>query len=123
MNKTGQSAATKEDCALGRAVRERRTQIGLTLKQMQPLIGVSWQQIHKYEVGINRMSVTRFMRIAEVLSTTPDALAKAAGQTALKHSASNRALLRLVHLYHRMTPDHQKAFLVLGNALAEEDAP
>ena len=37
-------------------LRERRAMLGLTQQQMAALIGVTCQQAHKYETGINRIS-------------------------------------------------------------------
>ena len=40
-------------------MRERRIMLGLTQQQMAELIGVTYQQAHKYEKGINRIAAGR----------------------------------------------------------------
>ena len=41
--------------------------LGLTQQQMAELIGVTYQQAHKYETGINRISAGRLYQIARAL--------------------------------------------------------
>ena len=42
--------------------------LGLTQQQLAELVGVTYQQTHKYERGINRVSAGRLFEIARVLS-------------------------------------------------------
>jgi transcriptional regulator with XRE-family HTH domain len=56
------------DRHVGARVRERRIMLGLTQQQLADLIGVTYQQAHKYERGINRVSAGRLYEIAQVLS-------------------------------------------------------
>jgi transcriptional regulator with XRE-family HTH domain len=42
--------------------------LGLTQQQLADLIGVTYQQAHKYERGINRVSAGRLYELARVLS-------------------------------------------------------
>ncbi|HLY58110.1 MAG TPA: helix-turn-helix transcriptional regulator, partial [Stellaceae bacterium] len=44
------------DRHVGARIRERRIMLGLTQQQLADLIGVTYQQAHKYERGINRVS-------------------------------------------------------------------
>ena len=53
---------------VGQRIRERRTMLGLTQQQMAELIGVTYQQSHKYEKGINRVSAGRLWEISRVLA-------------------------------------------------------
>jgi len=52
---------------VGQKIRERRTMLGLTQQQLAGLIGVTYQQAHKYERGINRVSAGRLYEISQVL--------------------------------------------------------
>jgi transcriptional regulator with XRE-family HTH domain len=56
------------DRFVGGRIRERRVMLGLSQQQMANLIGVTYQQAHKYERGINRISAGRLYEIARVLS-------------------------------------------------------
>lgn len=55
------------DAYIGRRIRERRTAQGLSQTALGQALGVSFQQIQKYENGANRVSASRLYRIAQVL--------------------------------------------------------
>src|SRR5487761_1058221 len=55
------------DRHVGARIRERRIMLGLTQQQLADLIGVTYQQAHKYERGINRVSAGRLYEVAQVL--------------------------------------------------------
>lgn len=59
--------ATDTDRFVGNRIRERRIMLGLSQQQMAELIGVTYQQAHKYERGINRISAGRLFEISQVL--------------------------------------------------------
>src|ERR1700681_49195 len=63
----GQSTAAIDNHVGGR-IRDRRIMLGLTQQQLADLIGVTYQQAHKYERGINRVSAGRLFQIARALS-------------------------------------------------------
>jgi transcriptional regulator with XRE-family HTH domain len=56
------------DRYVGSRVRERRTVLGVSQQQLAAMIGVTYQQAHKYERGLNRISAGRLFEIAEVLA-------------------------------------------------------
>lgn len=58
---------TETDKYVGARIRERRIMMGLSQQDIADLIGVTYQQAHKYERGINRISASRLYDIAGVL--------------------------------------------------------
>jgi transcriptional regulator with XRE-family HTH domain len=48
-------------------LRERRTAAGLTQQGLADVLGVSCQQAHKYESGVNRIPVDRLWQVAQAL--------------------------------------------------------
>jgi transcriptional regulator with XRE-family HTH domain len=66
--KRGRSTAAAIDDHVGGRIRERRIMLGLTQQQLAEMIGVSYQQAHKYERGVNRVSAGRLFEIARALS-------------------------------------------------------
>ncbi|MFT3728269.1 MAG: helix-turn-helix transcriptional regulator [Terricaulis sp.] len=52
---------------IGRRLRRRRKLYGWTLQQLADATGVQYQQIHKYECGICRISAARLMQLATAL--------------------------------------------------------
>ncbi len=68
MNKRKITSRAKEvDRYVGGRIRERRIMMGLTQQEVAELIGVTYQQAHKYERGINRVSAGRLFDIAQAL--------------------------------------------------------
>ena len=55
----GRHPRMKVDHYVSLRIRERRIMLGLTQQQMAALIGVTYQQAHKYETGINRIAAGR----------------------------------------------------------------
>ena len=62
--------ATDTDRFVGSRIRERRVMLGLSQQQMAEMIGVTYQQAHKYERGINRISTGRLFEISQVLGVS-----------------------------------------------------
>jgi transcriptional regulator with XRE-family HTH domain len=59
--------ANAADHHVGARIRERRIMLGLSQQQLAQMIGVTYQQAHKYERGLNRISAGRLYEIAQVL--------------------------------------------------------
>jgi transcriptional regulator with XRE-family HTH domain len=55
------------DQRIGERIRLRRTELGLTQDQLAAALGVSYQQIQKYENGANRISAARLWQIGRRL--------------------------------------------------------
>jgi transcriptional regulator with XRE-family HTH domain len=58
------------DLALGAAVRFRRHALGMSQTTLGNRLGVTFQQVQKYENGTNRISGGRLIAAAKVLDTT-----------------------------------------------------
>ena len=98
--------ASLVDHHVGARIRERRTTLGLSQQQLARMIGVTYQQAHKYERGLNRISAGRLFEIApEVLSQN--------------FQVNTMALL---HLARRLAPAMMEAgegaIIVTGNTSA-----
>jgi transcriptional regulator with XRE-family HTH domain len=57
------------DVHVGRRVRARRKLLGVSQGVLAKRIGVTFQQVQKYERGHNRISVSKLYRIAQALAT------------------------------------------------------
>lgn len=53
---------------IGEAIRKRRKELGLSQEQLSERVGVSYQQIQRYENGSNMLNVETVQRIARALS-------------------------------------------------------
>lgn len=59
------------DTHIGRRIRARRIELALTQAMLADAIGLTYQQVHKYEVATNRVSASALLGIANVLGTAP----------------------------------------------------
>ncbi len=55
------------DVLIGKRIRHRRIAMGLTQKALGSFLGVSFQQIQKYEKSLNRVSASCLLEIATKL--------------------------------------------------------
>lgn len=55
------------DMSLGRRLRRRRRMLELTQQELADGIGITFQQVHKYECASNRMSAAMLWRLARFL--------------------------------------------------------
>ncbi|MGH9344814.1 MAG: helix-turn-helix domain-containing protein [Bryobacteraceae bacterium] len=55
------------DVLIGQRIRARRDELRLTQQKLAKAVGVAFQQIQKYEGGINRVSASTLIRIAQAL--------------------------------------------------------
>jgi transcriptional regulator with XRE-family HTH domain len=55
------------DKEIGTRVRMRRISIGMSQEKLGEMLGLTFQQVQKYEKGMNRISVGRLVDIAKIL--------------------------------------------------------
>ncbi len=55
------------DDHIGRRLRQRRMALGLTQREVAAEVGVRFQQIHKYECGVNAVSAARLWGLSIAL--------------------------------------------------------
>ena len=67
MARTRTPASNKLDLALGLQIRERRKALGVSQAALAEVLGITFQQIQKYERGFNRVSFSRLVLIAQAL--------------------------------------------------------
>jgi transcriptional regulator with XRE-family HTH domain len=60
------------DSALATVLRRKRAEAGLSQSEAGRRIGVTFQQLQKYEKGTNRVFFSRFVELASVYGTTPE---------------------------------------------------
>jgi transcriptional regulator with XRE-family HTH domain len=117
--KRGRSTAAIDD-HVGARIRERRVMLGLTQQQLAEMIGVTYQQAHKYERGINRVSAGRLYEIARVLSAPITYFYDGLGEEAPRPAAPHqRMLLEIARNFSEIQNEkHQEAVSQLARALA-----
>lgn len=113
------------DRFVGARIRERRVMLGLSQSQMANLIGVTYQQAHKYERGINRISAGRLFEIAKVLRVPVSFFFEGLDDTVSEDDLTlrQRMCLELARNFTQIPNDrHREALSQLARVLAVKDA-
>jgi transcriptional regulator with XRE-family HTH domain len=120
----GRSRAQDIDRHVGSRMRDRRVMLGLTQQQMAELIGVTYQQAHKYEKGINRVAAGRLYTIAAALGVEVSYFFEGLGDSgSFKPSTQQRMLLELARNFIAVSSrKQQEALCGLARALANGTA-
>lgn len=113
------------DVHVGSRIRLRRTLLGMSQERLGEALGLTFQQVQKYERGVNRVGASRLFDLSRVLDVPisfffddmPDSVASAFGGPAAKRPAphsealdsfgddalNRRETLELVRAYYRIT--------------------
>src|SRR3954469_14445357 len=122
--------ADSRDEEVGRRVRSRRLESRLSQTELADKIGVTFQQVQKYETGTNRIGAGRLQRISEALgvpitfffdatpSSRPRAVSSSSDKT-IFGLMQNTDAVRMVKAFHKI-PSSQARQLLVG--LVEEFA-
>jgi transcriptional regulator with XRE-family HTH domain len=92
-------AASPLDYHLGARLRTRRLLLGITQEQLGEAVGVTFQQVQKYELGLNRISASRLFEFATALGVTIQSFyedAPAAGLETIAAMNDSNALLEVL---------------------------
>jgi transcriptional regulator with XRE-family HTH domain len=84
------------DVEVGRRIRIQRMTRGMSQTELGEKIGVTFQQVQKYEKGVNRVGASRLTRIAKVLGVSVGALFGGSG--AAEGAATEATRLDLEYL-------------------------
>lgn len=121
------------DVYVGKRLRLKRTLLGLSQEAIGNAIGVTFQQIQKYERGINRMGASRLYDFARALgvpvsyffdgyNTESPAYGMAEGEAPAfdNDQMPNRETVEMMRAYYRIkNPTQRKRVLDLMKAMAE----
>lgn len=110
------------DTTIGMKIHELRISMGLSRQQLAAKIGVTHQQLQKYEKGTNRISAGRLMAIAKALGKTVsyffDNVEEDSGNSL--PSQHQRMCIEVSRNFMRIkNPMHQNAINLLVRTLAE----
>jgi transcriptional regulator with XRE-family HTH domain len=125
--------ASKLDVAVGWRVRSLRERSGMSQAALARRLGVSFQQLQKYESGKNRISAGRLKMVAELLDLPVDSFfhieepGTETGNGAYPSSKEFRESvegLELMRAFRRIpSPETRERVLALVKTLAEEERP
>jgi len=121
------------DVNVGSRIRAARRGARLSQQALAALLSITYQQLQKYEKGINRVNASRMVEIAHALGTTPGALLQpdpplagmdeekkpTARPTSLSHFAASREVSRLALAFNAIrNPAMRGAILELVNVIS-----
>lgn len=67
----GQKKAKELDALIGIKIAELRSSLGMTKQHLADKLSITQQQLTKYEKGINRITIGRFIEACEYLEVKP----------------------------------------------------
>lgn len=123
------------DIHVGRKLRSRRTILGMSQEEIGDAVGITFQQVQKYERGLNRIGSSRLYEFSQILGVGvsyffEDLTTEASGAiTGLAESSSpfeheqlnNKEVLSLVRSYYGIKdPQVRKKVLSLIKTIANE---
>jgi transcriptional regulator with XRE-family HTH domain len=86
---TNSRGNTIDDKEIGLRLKAMRLDMDMSQDVLAKILGVTFQQIQKYEKGSNRISAARLMKIARALKTTPHELMGWDGHAKLDRTAGS----------------------------------
>ncbi|SES25404.1 Transcriptional regulator, contains XRE-family HTH domain [Tranquillimonas rosea] len=116
------------DVHVGKRVRHRRWMTGMTQQQLAERVGIKFQQIQKYETGMNRISASRLWDIADALDAPVSFFFEGlderepAGQSRSGMPGdimSDREALELVRSYYAIPENQRRRLFELARVLSD----
>jgi transcriptional regulator with XRE-family HTH domain len=117
------------DVMVGAKIRIFRTHRGMSQSDLAGKIGVAFQQVQKYEKGINRVGASRLSRIAAVLGISIGELfesseGKSAGSKSPFRLLAEQDALRVLKAFSRTSdPRVRRAIAQLVESVADQQPP
>ncbi|MCF2904560.1 helix-turn-helix domain-containing protein [Octadecabacter sp. CECT 8868] len=115
------------DVHVGKRIRHRRWVSGTTQQQLADQVGIKFQQIQKYETGMNRVSASRLWDIAHALGVDVSfffegldaALIEADGSDMPSDVLSDKEALDLLRSYYAIPENQRRRLFDLARVLSE----
>ena len=118
------------DVHVGKRIRHRRWLVGMTQQQLAEKVGIKFQQIQKYETGMNRVSASRLWDIAAALTVPVSFFFEGlsedqnAGEAALQADVpmdilKDKEALELVRSYYAIPETQRRRLFELARVLSD----
>ena len=141
-SEAGESRPSPIDVHVGSRIRLRRTLMGMSQERLGEALGLTFQQVQKYERGVNRVGASRLYDLSRVLDVPisfffddmPDTTGNGNGSTHVAGFAervdfghaddplAKRETLELVRAYYRITdPSLRKRVFDLIKSMGPSD--
>lgn len=115
------------DVHVGKRVRHRRWMVGMTQQQLAERVGIKFQQIQKYETGMNRVSASRLWEIGSALGVTVSFFFEGLGDKAADTSSddlpgdllADKEALELIRSYYSIPENQRRRLFDLARVLSD----
>ena len=116
------------DVHVGKRIRHRRWMVGMTQQQLAENVGIKFQQIQKYETGMNRVSASRLWDISESLGVPVsfffEGLSTESGATSDEARVpgdilADKEALELVRSYYAIPETQRRRLFELARVLSD----
>jgi transcriptional regulator with XRE-family HTH domain len=116
------------DVHVGKRIRHRRWMNGTTQQHMAENVGIKFQQIQKYETGMNRVSASRLWDIANVLDVPVSFFFEGLDQEAASDAPNgnmpgdiltDKEALELLRSYYAIPENQRRRLFDLARVLSE----
>ena len=113
------------DVHVGKRIRHRRWMVGMTQQQLADQVGIKFQQIQKYETGMNRVSASRLWDISATLGVPIafffEGIEARKGQTGEVEGdiLADKEALELVRSYYAIPEQQRRRLFDLARVLSD----
>ncbi|KFE33801.1 helix-turn-helix domain-containing protein [Thioclava atlantica] len=113
------------DVHVGKRIRHRRWMIGMTQQQLADQVGIKFQQIQKYETGMNRVSASRLWDIADALDVGISFFFEGLSEESVAETEvagdilSDKEALALVRSYYAIPEAQRRRLFELAKVLSD----
>jgi transcriptional regulator with XRE-family HTH domain len=123
------SKGTSEiDRAIGRRIKTYRIALGMSQERLAGLLGLTFQQVQKYEKGVNRVSAARLLDLARLFGIAVSSFyeelpfADQPSDSSLLDIFTNRQGLELAHAFSQIgNSDVRRAIITLAKVAARAE--
>lgn len=112
------------EAEIGERIRNRRAVLGMSQAELADRIGMSFQQVQKYERGANRIASSILVRVADALNCAPGELLsspKSKGRVSASDREVDAVASRIKML--KSGPARKKILAALSVMLADAETP
>ncbi|MBT8408252.1 MAG: helix-turn-helix domain-containing protein [Alphaproteobacteria bacterium] len=115
------------DVHVGKRIRHRRWMIGMTQQQLAEKVGIKFQQIQKYETGMNRVSASRLWDISEVVGVPVSYFFEGLSEGEIAETEgvqgdimTDKEALELVRSYYAIPENQRRRLFDLARVLSDD---
>lgn len=114
--------ATTVDVEIGQRIRAARLRIGMSQEKLGEALGITFQQVQKYEKGTNRCAGSRLASVAKALGVPASSLLGETESATSATDTADHATARIVRICGRLTDEQRTQLLKIAQTFRPSDA-